>query len=200
MSSSIRRASDRAHGARPLLGVLVGLLLVAVEPLPAQSPPLPTALQAELITKILTFDRALARHGSTVRVGVLYQSGSRSSVAAMRDLTHAFNETGAQLPDGVRLHVVGIAIEDELPSNLRSRVDILFVTPLRAVDVGRIVRIAGNAGVLTITASPEYERAGAAIALVPREDRPHIVLNLAMTRQSGADFGSRLLRLVEVVE
>lgn len=165
----------------------------------AQQATLPAALQAELIGKILTFDRSVERYGSTITIGIVYQADNRSSVTALRQLTRAFDGNAVVVP-GVRVTVRPVAVESELPAGLRSRADVLVLTPLRAVDVLRLADEATASGLLTISAHPEYERAGPAISLVVREARPHIVLDLPRARLAGSDFDSRLLRLVEVVE
>jgi hypothetical protein len=52
---------------------------------------------------------------------------------------------------------------------------------------------------LTLTGVAEYVRAGIAVGIGVRDDRPEILVNLAAARAAGADFSAQLLLLARVI-
>jgi hypothetical protein len=77
-------------------------------------------------------------------------------------------------------------------------VDVLYLTPVRAVDPRALLDEARAMGILTITATSSVAAQGAAVGLLLRDARPHITIDLQAARLAGADLSSRLLRLAEV--
>ena len=75
---------------------------------------------------------------------------------------------------------------------------LLYITPLRAVDVGAVATTASNAGVTTVTGVPQYIAQGVAVGVRLQRDRPRILINLQGARLQGADFAAELLKLADV--
>jgi hypothetical protein len=80
----------------------------------------------------------------------------------------------------------------------RQAISVLYLAPMRAVDLRRLVEEAHDAGVLTVGGDPDPIEAGVAIGLKERGPRPAISIRLVSARRAGSDFDSGLLRLVEV--
>ena len=83
---------------------------------------------------------------------------------------------------------------------LASGADVLYITPMRAVDLGSITKQTRAAARVTLTGVPEYVDAGIAVGVDLQGERPRILINLAAARAEGADFDSRLLKLAKIVE
>jgi hypothetical protein len=145
----------------------------------------------------MSFDRNLPqRISGDLVVAVLYQSRNRTSLAIANEISLAIGSlTGAE----------AVGIDLDVVSDLRavlaqSRARVLYVCPLRGMDIGRIVEVAREAGVTSITGVPRYVNEGVAIGLDLKADRPEIVVNLESARAEGADFTAQLLKLARVVK
>lgn len=188
----------RSSWGRALHALLAGLILLA-PPVTAQEISLPPDLQLGLIMKILTFDRQIERYGPELVLGMAFQPRNRESVRARDALERSVAEAGPLQVAGMPLRLVDVPLEnDRLPNDLAGRVDILYVAPIQSVDPGKLLDEAQALGILTVTASPGEADRGAAVALLLRDTRPHIRIDLKVARLAGADLSSRLLRLAEV--
>jgi hypothetical protein len=183
------------------------LLVLSVCTLPArgarsQDMDVPVAIQVPVFLKVITFDRQLkARAGAEIVIGIAYQRGNRESVIAKDEAMQAF----AAAVDGVAglpVHVEPIDLDDELLGNAVKRLPLtfLYVTPLRATDIGAIAAVTRAARVTTLTGVPRYVSRGLAIGVGLRDGRPRILLNLEAARLEGADLAAELLKLATIVK
>jgi len=184
--------------ARVLLGLVA--LALAAPPLVAQEQPVPVEVQMPLFAKLLDFNRSLpASREEVVILGIAYQRRYPASAATATAVRNAVR----QLPLGGRLFRVVLIDMDESESlateMARQRVRVLYVSPLRAVEISAISKAARPAGILTLTGVPGYVRAGLAIGLDLRDGRPQILVNLEAARAEGADLDARLLQLASIV-
>jgi YfiR/HmsC-like len=167
----------------------------------AQEAQLPVQVQVSLFARIWTFDRNHdSRADDGLVIGVVYQSSVRSSLRTKNVFVSA---TEALPPRDGSVRVIEIDYVDPqaLEEAVRSHgIDMLYVAPLRAVDVDQIAVLAGRLKVLTCTGVPQYVSQGLAVGLELSDGRPGIVVNREASRQQGADFGSSLLQLARIVE
>ncbi len=170
-------------------------------PAAAQGGSLPADMQMALISKIMRFDRQLERYGGEVVLAFLYQAGNRESGRVANELSEAGRGlhgigAGRQTLRTVLLpYRPGMDLRAELK---REGVDLVYVAPMRAVDLRQLVEQAHAAGILTISGEPEPIQAGVAIGLQERGPRPAVSIRLASARRAGSDFDSRLLALADV--
>lgn len=188
---------------KAILPALPALMLAVAVPGPvlAQEMEVPIGTQISLLTRILDFDRTLAARASDeLVVGIVYQSRYRASYNAYEGAARALRtEPG---PAGARVRVVGIEVANpgEIPSALRRNgVDVLYITPLRAVDAAAVARFGRDAGVLTFSGATDQRDRGVAVYFGTRGGKPRLRIDLAVARAAGSDFSSELLRLADVV-
>src|SRR5207248_1488455 len=103
-----------------------------------------------------------------------------------------------------QLRVSPILIEAGSQEQLRARLsdlaaDVVYVTPMRAIDIAEIGRICRAHHLHTVTGVPEYVEAGLAVGIGLRRDRPLIIVNLEQARAEGAAFSAELLALARIV-
>lgn len=169
----------------------------------AQEVPVPGRLQAELFVKILSYDRRLPESaGKDVVLGVLVQRRYRASLEAADELVAGLAALAEPSASEPRLRPVLVEIDDGAglgPRLDELGVEVLYVTPLRAVAIAEIVAAAQSRGVRTLTGVPAYVREGLAIGLAVRGERPEILVNLASARAEGAELSSQLLGLARVI-
>jgi hypothetical protein len=182
--------------------VAAGLLLAAMSlarPARAQNMATPVDVQFSLFFRILTYDRNLEhRTAGGLVVGIVFQPHFRASVLAKDEALRQQVPPGA----GYTIRMVPLALDDSTDLGEAARhagCTVLYVTPLRAVDVGLIAAAGRDRGMLTLTGVAEYVAVGIAVGIGLRGDRPEILVNLAAARQEGADFSAQLLRLARVM-
>jgi|1185.fasta_scaffold00759_2 aconitase A len=164
----------------------------------------PAANQAMLVLRILSYDRNVAdRAGKEVTIAVLARAGSAASETMQGSIAGALQEAGSRtavsgLPvKVVKLNWAGAAkLESDLAA---SHASALYVGPELADAIGQLPRIAQKHRILSFSEGDEYVNSGVSIALVRRENRVAIVVNLPGARSEGADLDSALLRIAEVV-
>lgn len=167
-----------------------------------QESSLPASLQVSLFSRILSFDLDLEdRVPGEVVVGIVFQERYRTSFL-VKDKLLALGGTDGMVAGGKPVRFVPIELKGttSLPEDLQSLgVNHLYLTPLRAVDVGAIARSAAAHGILTLTAVPEYTERGVAVGLGTRAGKPEILIHRGMAEEAGARFSSELLKLVRIV-
>jgi hypothetical protein len=190
--------------ALPLYAAVLGFgFAIHAGPVAAQQVKVPATLQYPLFAKILTFDRNLAtRAGSELVIGVVYQPAFRASRVVADEFIEAVILSPIQTVTGLPVTVKRIVLDNSgtLSATLRrERIHAIYIAPLRATDIGELVTITKQLGVLSLTGVPEYVAAGVSVGLDEREGKPRILINLPGARAEGADFLSTLLTLAEVV-
>jgi hypothetical protein len=188
---------------RLLIGVLT-LLLVGGSA-QAQKMAAPAEVQVPLLFKILTFDRRVGTRppGNVIVIAVVFQTGYRASLVARNQIVDALKAMQDSTISGHPVRWVAVEWIDEEQVRLaliRERTDVVYVTPLRGVELHPLIRTARAAGMTTFTGVPLYVEQGVALSIGIVRERPQIIVNLAATRAEGSDFTSQLLRVCKVVE
>jgi hypothetical protein len=182
-----------------LLALTGGFML----PLHAQSMQLPVEAQVPLLLKLLSFDRNFrGRAGGELVIAILFQGGNRESVNVKSDVEAALKQSATAL-GGLPLRAVSIDLDEEpdLASVLAARtVVVMYVSPLRAVDIREITKASRKAQVRSFTGVPHYVEQGIALGLGLRGDLPQIIINLPAAREEGADYGAQVLKLARVIQ
>jgi len=170
--------------------------------LEAQEMALPIEVQWSLYDRILAFDRGFSeRADGGIVVGILFQSRYRESLNARNQLLDLAQRTPARLGGrSVRLVSIEATTPREIGAQLREEgVDVLYITPLRALDLSAIAEISSEQRVLTLTGVREYVHMGVGLGLGLRGGRPEILVNLRSCRAQGAELSAELLKLSTVL-
>jgi hypothetical protein len=165
--------------------------------------PVPAGVQFALLTRILGFDRNVpGRSTDDLVIAVAYQSNHVASRALMEAFSAAATEAGEITVAGRRVRVVAIDIGDGdrlIESLARERANVVYMTPLRGVNVNTLARAATEAGVLSVTGVPDYMRRAVCVGFEERGGKPRIVINLDESRAAGSEFAAQLLQRAEVL-
>jgi hypothetical protein len=129
-------------------------------------------------------------------MGIVYQEEFPESVSVKNAMIEAIKTRN--------LPITCVPIDARSPQLLRRRLaeteaNLLYVTPLRAIDIADIGRTARVRGIRTVTGVPEYVELGVAVGIGLRNNRPLIIINLAAARAEGSAFSSQLLSLARIV-
>jgi hypothetical protein len=204
----------RTHFANQTLrhtaaGVVVAALMCASSGRVAADPDhfddgseLSVAVQFPLILKILQFDRNLVeRVGKDIVIACVYQGRYRASTRARDDLRRVSEQAIGPRVSDLPVRVVEVDIEQmKLEDALDMlEIDVVYLMPLRAVDIGEITRITRAHDVATVTGVEDYVQQGVAVGLGVYQEKPRVLVNLEASRQEGMEFSSRLLSIARVV-
>ncbi len=161
----------------------------------AAEPVVPAPVQATMAVRLLEYDRALKSwSGGRLTIGVVAR---RAGGAA--EFEQALSGRDAQ---GVPIKVAAHAYKDADALRTwieKSGVGLLYVAPDAAAESAAAVAVASARKVPVLVASRAQFKDGATVALVVREGKPHILVNLGASRAAGMDLDPKLLQLSEVV-
>jgi len=186
-----------------LIGVLT--MLMGGGSARAQEMAAPAEVQIPLLFKIMTFDRTLGTRprGEVIVIAVVFQTGFRASLVARNQIVDALKAMQDSTISGHPVRWVAVEWKDGEQLRLaliRERADVVYLTPVRGVDLNPITATARAGGMTTFTGVPFYVEQGLALSVGIVRDRPQIIVNLPASRAEGSDFTAQLLRLCKVIE
>ncbi|MBI3193509.1 MAG: YfiR family protein [Ignavibacteriae bacterium] len=163
----------------------------------------PVDIQFQLLKKILNYDRNFhTRSGDTIAIGVAYQKRYRTSLTTKDEFLRVTDEqTESKIGN---LPVVYYALETgsvgELLNSLsENKIDILYLTPLRGIDIEQIASFCNTSGIFTFTGIPDYVSSGIIVGIDIKGESPQILINLTSAKEASVDFNSQLLKLSRIV-
>jgi hypothetical protein len=183
--------------------VIAGLASLPQGVVLAQSAPVPVDLQMTLILKVLTYDRQLLQRAkSGLKVGILYSSSDPLSVQAKDDvqriLQQLADKTIRTLP--IRFTAIEFTTLADLQAGIVANgINVLYVTPGNSGNLDRVLQVSQSQRIITTTGVADYVEKGVAVGISLRQDKPHILINLASARSEGSEFDASLLRIATVV-
>jgi hypothetical protein len=169
----------------------------------AQEMPVPVELQASLLPRILSFQR-LGPQGrnDNITVGILHQSQVRSSFVCANEIAEHLPRF-LKNPDGSAASCVLIEYVSQADLSHRISVEgvtLVYVAPLRSVDINELAKLLQNRHLLSFTGVPSYVEEGLVLGVETVGNHPKIVVNLSAARAAGVELSSQLLKLSRVVE
>ncbi len=176
-----------------LMKILLAAILIATTG--SVSAAVPVDVQLALFANIWRLDRNFNPNG-VVTLVIVYQDGYRDSLLVKDDIV----TTVQRLKLPIRCIPLEVRSADLLRKGLSEiHGAVVYVAPLRSIDVAEIARISRARGLRTVTGVPEYVEEGIAVGIGERKDRPLIIINLRGARAAGSDFSSPLLHLARIV-
>lgn len=162
----------------------------------------PVSVQADLVSKVPTYDRSFReRAGNRVHVLVLSNSSSRDStrIANFIQAALAREEAIGGLPHDVSVSSYSSASALSAECKKRS-ISILYVPPGFDSELDTICAAVQPFGVMTFTGVPDYVRRCIVVGFELQEGRPKLLVHLGQAKKSGIRFSSGLLRLARVYQ
>lgn len=167
----------------------------------AQEMNIPLEVQVEVMVRVFSFDRAMdGRLRSGLTVGILYQERYRTSVSTadgVEDLLSQAEWASTGTARIVRIPWEGRAAAEQMMRDKNVR--ILYVAPLRSVDLRSVCDMCAALQVPAFTGVPEYVTDGIPLGVARRGGRAAILVNLPAARRTGIDLSSRVLHIAEVI-
>jgi hypothetical protein len=190
---------------RPL-GLVAALLalagsLVTTTSLSADEVQVPEGLQAELLARLLPYDRNFqARAGSSVDVVILVKAGnarSKISAAQLARRLSAFDHIG---PLPLKAEILQYESASALAKACGARrTSLVYVAPGFDHEVTEIGSALSSVNVLSAAGVPTYVPSGVVVGFELTSGRPRMLINLAQARRQKVEFRAAVLNLMKVV-
>lgn len=170
----------------------------------AQEIAVPINVQVPLFLKIFTLDRNLkARVGLDIVVGIVYQSKFRTSLNVKDEFMAVLERETTQQSSDIPIHCVPINLNEETDlatTIVRQHIDMLYITPVRALEIETIARISRAKQIMTFTGVPEYVPLGITVGTGIKGGKPRILINIKAAKAEGVNFNSQLLKLATIID
>lgn len=182
--------------------VAVAALCMAPLGLKAQTS-LPAQLEAQILLRVLAYDRALERNGSgDLVIAVLYDGGSKTSNYFRTNIVRALKGSPVQSVGGRPLVIAEI---DVVPGNVAQALKqrgaaAAYITPGMDSRLPALVAAAQESHVTTLGGNSLFARRGVSVSVDTFGGRPQVWVNLASARAAGADLSAALLKLATVIQ
>jgi hypothetical protein len=190
----------RPFGLAAAFLVLVCVLLTTSS-LPAEEVQVPEGLQAELLARLLPYDRNFqARARGRVDIVILVKAGNVRSKISASQLERRLSALDriAGLPHKVEL------VQYESASALAKacasqRISVVYVTPGFDEEVAEIRSALSRTDVLSVAAVPGYVPDGIVVGFELNSGKPRMLINLVQAKRQNIDFRAAVLNLLKVV-
>jgi hypothetical protein len=168
----------------------------------SQERSLPIRIQYQLIKKLLSFDRNLKnRSGPLIVLGIVYRKEIPFSMEAKDELDKAVLDAEPQDIEGIPVHTAAIEFRNaaDFSRDLTQRgVNIVYITPIRGVNVKAIVNICEAKRIPTFAGISAFVDLGVAVGFRKAGGKSEIIVNFRAARAQGFDLSSRFLNLVKI--
>lgn len=191
------------------LTIILATVLLGISPSSSQTytaedeMQVPVELQLNIFVKVLKFDRALEeKKKDEIVLGILYHARVRESYLAKDQLIEAIRATQPSVQGRpIRAVPLTVTTPEELEAAIVEHgLDLLYVGPVRAMNVRRFTPVTRARSVLTLTGVPQFVQDGVAIGIGLAGDKPEIIVNMESARSEGANLQARLLNLARIIE
>lgn len=188
------------HRLALLLALAMGFALSMARAALAQASSVPPSVQADLISKVLPYDRNFeSRAGPVVRTLVLVKSGSVRSRLGAEAFKSALSNLDRVAGRRHEERIVNYAGAPALAKQVQSeKIAIVYVTPDFDGELDALQRALSGVNVLTVSAVPEYVSRGVVLGFELVSGKPKILLDLPRARRQQVEFGANVLRLMKV--
>lgn len=177
------------------------VLVCSGRPVSAQATAVPADIQAELISKLETYDRTFAsRAGAVAQVLIVVHPGNSKSELSAADARAALGrvERLGGLPH--RESVVPFAGADALAARCRSeQAAVVYITSGFEDDLDALRVALSTVQVLTVGSTADYVSHGVVLGFELESGRPRILINLEQAKLQGVSFPVDVLRLMKVL-
>ncbi|KYF58899.1 hypothetical protein BE08_29835 [Sorangium cellulosum] len=166
----------------------------------AETATAPFAVQAEIVARILPYDRGFAEKArSQVAFLLLSKAGDADSASAAQQMRKALIDIGNVRDRPIHVERADYTTPTELGAACRSRaINVVYVSSGLAREVAAMRGALADSGVLTVAAVETYVPLGVVLGVDVANGKPRMSINLAQARSQGIDFPASILRLARI--
>lgn len=204
---------------RPIRIIITAVaLLLLTNGVQAQTLPIPADVQLSVFSRVMSYERHFYEKigDEKLIIGLLFQSNYALSEQTANEIWMAMNNM--ENFGGFEVQVVAIDLsesqafaENGLPgltstdmSGLTEKltnngIHVMYVAPLKNVDLDKIANISRATQVLTMTGVPHYVRTDLSVGIYKKEGRPIPAFNMKSVQAEGARFNSIILSIAKTI-
>ena len=182
--------------------VVVLLSLAGLSSAIAQTVKVPLEVQVNVIPKILSLNKSFKlKNGESFNSTIVYSSNQRNSKRIYDGFKKLLGEKEILLNNHpTNFYSIEVNSLEKLREHIRTNnIKMIYITPLRGVNIKDITQLCKEESVLTITAVEEYENNNISVILSLEQSKLNIKINQKSAKGEGADFSSRLLKIAKLI-
>jgi hypothetical protein len=166
----------------------------------AEAATAPATVQAQIVTRILPFERGFAgRAGNSITIVIAERANDADSASAATQIAKALSDIGAIGGKPLRTHTVTYGGAAGLVAESKKRgAIVVYLAPGLAGEVSGIALAFVESGVLTVAAVESYVKRGTVLGVEVADGKPRMSINLGQARKQKLDFPSAVLKLARV--
>ncbi|KYF86939.1 hypothetical protein BE20_27560 [Sorangium cellulosum] len=182
-----------------VLGILAAAAL-APRRARAETATAPFDVQAEIVTRILPYDRGFPeRVKAQVSFLLLTRARDADSASAAHQMRRALLDIGKVRDRPIRVESIEYSSAAELAAACRARdIHVVYISSGLAKDVAAIRGALADTGVLSFAAVEPYVAQGAVLGVDVANGKPRMSINLAQARAQRIDFPASILKLARI--
>lgn len=187
-------------GRRLALAVLAAVLWAAPAAL-AEEPEVPAGVQAELLAKVVAYDRNLpARAKDAVRTLVVSKAKDADSTKAAAQFQEALKAQGliAGLPHSEEAVTFSTAAELAEAAKSRKAAIVYLSSGFTDDELSAIAQAVADADLLTVSAVASYVKKGVVLGFDLVSGKPKLVIDLPRATRQHVALSANVLRLMTV--
>ena len=162
----------------------------------------PSVVQAQIITRILPYDRAFEQKVKREVVIVLVQRPDDSeSASTVQQMQNALKDVGEVRGRTLKVRVVSYSTPAALAASLRTEgAHVAYIAPGLLRDVPQIAQALAGSGILSFAAHEPCVREGIVLGVEIAEGKPRMSINLRQARTQKIEFPAAILKLAKVYQ
>ncbi|MEW5797379.1 MAG: YfiR family protein [Bacteroidota bacterium] len=170
----------------------------------SQTVVVPVNIHIPILFKAISLEKNINKPDlETFVVGVAYEEGNERSVGIKNEILSFGKNEKYDLLDGksVRFEAIDVNTTKDIRELLyQINPAALYIAPLNQNMLQKVMSATQKGKVLSITGVPEYVDDGVSVGIGIKGDSPEIIINLAASKEEGAQFSSKVLGLARIVQ
>jgi hypothetical protein len=164
----------------------------------------PHDVRVAVLFKVLTYDKNLkTRSLGKVRIGIVSLQENARSQSDARKMMQAIHASPNRTIKGLPILATSIVLpnaEDLAQQIDKHDLNHVYLSPGLDAILPAVLVTARRESIPLLTGEETYVRAGAALGVVLRNNRPRILIHAEGAKAQGAQFDARVLRLADVLQ
>ncbi len=168
----------------------------------AQHIKVPMDLQIKIIPKILSLDKNFKeRIKENYNFGIVYSSKQRNSVQTKDYFINSLTTKNMVVK---KSKVNPVLIDLAQITNIKkffidNRIDVIYITPIRGVDISVITEICKEEKILSLSGVLDFMANDISVSFDVQGKKIQIIINNKAAIKEGTKFSSRLLRIAKLI-
>ncbi|MGC4064798.1 MAG: YfiR family protein [Polyangiaceae bacterium] len=184
---------------------LLVMLLAALVPLwsvpaDAEESSAPATVQAQIMARLLPFDRNFAsKVKADVVIVLLEKPGNSDSSSAVKQIAKALSDVGKIGGHPVTTMTIAYSGAAAAVATCKAKgAHAVYVAPGLGSDIGALAASLAGSGIVSFSAVESYVAGGASVGVSIVSGKPQMSINLAKARAQRIDFPATVLKLAKV--